>query len=127
MTVKKVVIAVFCILFSIAFFALDYKTNLGLGLVGIVLVSGVFGAVPGVMAVLLSSILTSMIFGGFFDVNDACNTQIIAAIVSYLTRKGFMRCKSRAFTVFLFTAFIRNLGYLIGIVTGGKDQLQRAF
>ena len=127
MTVKKVVIAVFCILFSIAFFALDYRTNLGLGLVGIVLVSGVFGAVPGVMAVLLSSVLTSMIFGGSFDVNDACNTQIIAAIVSYLTRKGFMRCKSRAFTVFLFTAFIRNLGYLIGIVTGELSEGKISF
>ena len=127
MTVKKAVIGILCILFSIAFFALDYKTNLGLGLVGIVLVSGVFGAVPGVMAVLLSSILSSMIFGGSFDVNDACNTQIIAAIVSYLTRKGFMRCKSRAFTVFLFAAFIRNLGYLMGIVTGELSEGKVSF
>ena len=109
MTAKKAVIAILCILFAMAFFALDYKMDLGLGLVGIVVVSGVFGATPGVIAVLLSSILTGVIFGGAFDLCDACTTQIIAAVVAYLTRKGFMRCKSRALTVFLFTAFIRNI------------------
>ncbi|MBQ6968363.1 MAG: response regulator [Lachnospiraceae bacterium] len=117
MTAKKAVIAILCILFAMAFFALDYKMDLGLGLVGIVVVSGVFGATPGVIAVLLSSILTGVIFGGAFDLCDACTTQIIAAVVAYLTRKGFMRCKSRALTVFLFTAFIRNIGYFVGIVT----------
>ncbi len=95
LTIRKTIIEALGIICAVLLSVANTALPFSLDTMGIVLVAGIFGAIPGIIAVFLSFIITSFLSGGVFAVSSACICQLVAVTVSHLVRKGFLKAKSK--------------------------------
>ena len=110
LTVRKTIIEALGIICAVLLSIANNVFPFSLDTMGIVLVSGVFGAIPGIISVFLSFVVISSISGGVFAVSSACICQLVAVTVSYLVRKGFLKTKKRCALLILILLVIQYLG-----------------
>ena len=114
MTVKRAGIEALFIAITVGLSILDHYFGFGLDQIGIVVVSGIFGAIPGVVAVFITSLGASLIFRESFAMSYACFSQFIVIIVSFFVRKGLLKTKRRCALLYFIVFFVRFFGLFIG-------------
>ncbi len=107
------------ILLSFASYYLPFDTEI----FGVILVSGIFGAIPGIISVFFIMVLGYVMGGGLFNVNFACGYQIIAMVTVLFVRKGFLRSVKKSVLMVSVLSVIsvasNNLGYEIEKLSNG--------
>lgn len=114
LTIRKTIIEALGIVCAVLLSIANTTLPFSLDTFGIVLVAGVFGTIPGIIAVFLSFIVISLISGGVFAVSTACICQLVAVTVSYLVKKGFLKSKSRCALLILILLIIQYVGDSVG-------------
>jgi len=96
MTKAKAAAEVAGIIVSVLLSLLSYYQPLDTEIFGVVLVSGIFGVIPGIISVLFTLILGYVMGGCIFEVNSACGYQLIVMVTVFFVRRGFLRSVKRS-------------------------------
>jgi len=122
LTVRKTAIEALGILCALLLSFFNTFFPFSLDTMGIILVAGIFGAIPGIIAVFLSFVIISLISGGVFAVSTACICQLVAVTVSFLVKKGFLKTKKRCALLILILLIIQYLGDSAGYFIEGLSE-----
>ncbi len=122
MTGKKAAAEAGGIIIALLFCLLNLVIPVNPDIIGLILVSGLFGTITGLIAGAVIFAVITFIIGGTFAICPAISCQVIAIVTSASVKKGCLKSKSRM----LFLSLLLSLIQITGFAAGDKlDELGR--